>query len=90
MTALAPCLAAMEIAVVMPRSLNDAGRVDALDLDQHLAPVSSERCSARDERRAALAEGDDRRAGRARQAVAAYSPMTPRHGLRHVRRPPPA
>ena len=42
MTALAPCFLAIEIAVVMPRSLNDAVGLSPSNLTSTVAPVSSE------------------------------------------------
>ncbi len=83
MTALAPLRFATEIAVVMPRSLNDAGRVQPLELDEHLGPGQLGEVLARDERRTALLEGHDGRAVQHRQAVgvlADHAAPLVRHG----------
>ena len=45
-TALAPCPAATEMAVVMPRSLNEPVGLSPSNLSQTSAPTREERCSA--------------------------------------------
>ena len=45
-TALAPCPAATEIAVVIPRSLNEPVGLSPSNLSQTSAPTREERCSA--------------------------------------------
>ena len=68
MTTWAPCLFATEMAVVMPRSLNDAGRVEPLVLDVDAGPGQLGQVLARDERGTALLEGHHRSAARASAA----------------------
>ena len=59
-TALAPSSTAMEIAMVMPRSLKLPGRVGPFDLEPHLGADALGQPRRRDQRRAALEQGDHR------------------------------